>query len=122
MGVALRNLRITVGAVLSGTSYRALETPRLAQFLEPHTYYDLAESGRSAESSGSLQAQVAVLPAAATNTVIITQAANISDAFPRDAKALADGEAPIYRPDSHGEAPIAARVKIEDWPKLAAAP
>ena len=122
MGEALRSLRITVGAVLSSTSYRALETARLAQFPDPHTYNDLADSGRSAESSGSLRAQVAVPPAAATNTVIITQTANITDAFPKDAKDLADGEALIFRPDGHGKATIVARVKIEDWPKLAATP
>ena len=122
MGEALRKLRITVGSVLSSTSYRALETARFAQFPDPHTYNELAESGRSAEASGSLRAQVAVPPAAHTNTVIITQAANISDAFAKDAKDLADGEALIYRPDGHGKASIAARVKIEDWPKLAATP
>ena len=32
------------------------------------------------------------------------------------------GEALIYRPDGHGKAALVARVKIEDWPKLAAAP
>jgi hypothetical protein len=122
MGEALRKLRITVGSVLSSTSYRALETARLAQFPDPHTYNDLAESGRSAEASGSLRAQVAVLPAAATNTVIITQTANISDAAPTDGKDLADGEALIYRPDGHGKVTLAAKVKIEDWPRLAAAP
>jgi phosphohistidine phosphatase SixA len=122
MGEAFRHLRITVGEVLSSTSYRALETARLAQFPEPHTYNDLAESGRSAESSGSLQAQVAVLPDGATNTVIITHAGNIMDAFPDDAKDLSDGEALIYRPTGHGKATIVAKVKIDDWPKLAAAP
>ena len=122
MGEALRHLRIAVGMVLSSTSYRALETARLAQFPDPHTYDDLAEAGRSPERAASLRAQVALLPGAGTNTVIITHYPNIADAFPSDAKDLAEGEALIYRPDGHGNSVLVARVKIEDWPKLAAAP
>lgn len=122
MGEALRHLHITIGKVLSSTSYRALETAQLAQLPDPHTYNDLAESGRSAEASGSLQAQVAVVPDVGTDTVIITHAANIVDAFSNDAKELAAGEAIIYHPDGHGKAAFVARVKIEEWPKLAAAP
>jgi phosphohistidine phosphatase SixA len=122
MGEALRHLRIPVGKVLSSTAYRALETGRLAQFPDPHTYNDLAEVGRNAERAGSLRAQVALLPDAGTNTVIITHLPNIMDAFAMDAKDLAEGEALIYHPDGHGKATLVARVKIEDWPKLAAAP
>ena len=122
MGEALRHLRVTVGKVLSSTAYRALETARLAQFPEPHTYDDLAEVGRSPERAASLRAQVALLPDAGSNTVIITHYPNIADAFAADAKDLAEGEALIYRPDGHGKAALVARVKIDDWPKLAAVP
>jgi phosphohistidine phosphatase SixA len=122
MGDALRHLRIPVGKVLSSTAYRALETARLAQFPEPHTYDDLAEAGRSAESAGSLRAQVALFPDVGTNIVIITHQANITDAFAGDAKDLGEGEALIYRPDGRGKSTLVARVKIGDWPKLAAAP
>ena len=122
MGEALRHLLIPVGKVLSSTAYRALETARLAQFPEPHTYDDLAEAGRSPERAASLRAQVALLPDAGTNTVIITHYANIADAFAADAKDLAEGEALIYRPDGHDKAALVARVNIKDWAKLAAAP
>ena len=121
MGEALRKLRIPVGKVLSSPAYRALETARLAQFPEPHTYDDLAETGRNAERTASLRAEVALVPDAVTNTVMITQIANIADAFGTDARDLANGEALIYRPDGHGKAALVARVKIEDWLKLAAA-
>jgi phosphohistidine phosphatase SixA len=122
MGEALRRLKIPVGKVLSSTSYRALETAQLAQFPDPHTYDELTEAGRSAEASGSLRAQVAVAPDAGTNTFIITHYPNITDAFAADAKDRAEGEALVYHPDGHGKAALVARVKIEDWPKLAAAP
>lgn len=120
MGEALRRLRIPVGQVLSSTAYRALETARLAQFPDAHTYDDLTEAGRSPEHAASLRAQVALLPDAGTNTVIITHYPNITDAFGADAKDLAEGEALIYRPDGHGKSALVARVKIGDWPKLAA--
>jgi phosphohistidine phosphatase SixA len=122
MGEALRHLRIPVGQLLSSTAYRALETARLAQFPNPHTYDDLAEAGMGPEQIGSLRAQVAVAPAAGTNTIIITHRRNISAAFALDAKDLAEGEALIYRPDGKGSAALVGRVRIEDWPKLASAP
>jgi phosphohistidine phosphatase SixA len=122
MGEVLRHLRIPVGQVLSSTAYRALETARLAQFPDPHTYDDLAEAGIGPEQIGSLRAQVAVLPAAGTNTLIITHLRNISAAFPSDTKELAEGEALIYRSNGKGSATLAGRVRIEDWPKLVSAP
>ena len=122
MGEALRHLGIRIDKVLSSSAYRALETARLAQFPDPKTYDDLAEAGRSPERAASLRAQVALIPDAGANTVIITHYPNIADAFAADAKDLAEGEALIYHPDGRGKAPLVARVKIEDWPKLAAAP
>jgi phosphohistidine phosphatase SixA len=122
MGEALRHLRVPVGKVLSSTAYRALETARLAKFPEPHTYDDLAEDGKSPERAASLRAQVALLPDAGSNIVIITHYPNIADAFAADAQNLAEGEALIYRQDGHGKSALVARVKIDDWPKLAAAP
>jgi hypothetical protein len=120
MGEALKHLQIPVGLVLSSPAYRTLETARMAQLPDPHTYDDLGEPGRNAERAGSLRAQVALVPDAGTNTVIITNYLNIADAFPTDAKDLAEGEALIYHPDGHGKAPLVARVKIEDWPSLPA--
>ena len=120
MGEALRKLQIPLGMVLSSTAYRALETARLAQFPEPHTYDDLSEAGMSTERTASLRAEAALVPKALTNVVMITHPANIADAFGVAERNLADGEALIYRPDGHGKIALIARVKIEDWPKLAA--
>lgn len=122
MGDAFRRMHIKVGKVLSSTTFRALETVQMAQFPEPHTYDELSEAGRSAEAAGSLRAQVAVAPDAGTDTVIVSHLANIMDAFASEARDLAEGEALIFHPDGHGKAAFVGRVKIEDWPKLAAAP
>jgi len=128
MGDAFRHLRIPVGQVLSSPTYRALETARLAQFPAPETFEELGDTGKSInpDLTGTrgawLRSRVARLPKAGTNTVIITHYPNISDAFAGDAKDLAEGEALVFRPDGRGAAVLVARVKIEDWPKLAAAP
>lgn len=121
MGEALKRLKIPLGKVLSSTAYRALETARLADFPEPHTYDDLSETGKSPERTASLRAEVALVPEAVTNTVMITQVANIAAAFGEDAKNLGEGDALIYRPDGQGKVALVAKVKIDDWPKIAAA-
>jgi phosphohistidine phosphatase SixA len=122
MGKALRDLKIPIGDVLSSPTYRALETVRLAQFGKPQTYPELGDGGqnmRAATESQSewLQKRVTQFPAGA-NTIIVTHFPNISRAFPQLAAGLADGEALIFGPDGKGAATLAARVKIEEWPKL----
>jgi phosphohistidine phosphatase SixA len=122
MGKALRDLKIPIGDVLSSPTYRALETVRLAQFGKPQTYPELGDGGqnmRAATESQSewLQRRVTQFPAGA-NTIIVTHFPNISRAFPQLAAGLADGEALIFGPDGKGAATLAARVKIEEWPKL----
>jgi hypothetical protein len=37
-----------------------------------------------------------------------------------DAASLTDGEALIFHPDGHGSAVVIGRIKIEEWPQLAA--
>jgi phosphohistidine phosphatase SixA len=124
MGAALRSLRIPVGPVLSSPTYRALETARLAQFSSPTTYPELGDAGHSmqADPSGQrgawLRDKVSATSPPGVNRVIITHLPNISEAFPEQAKDLADGEALIFRPDAHGGATLVARVKIGDWPRL----
>jgi phosphohistidine phosphatase SixA len=128
MGDAFRRLRIPIGEVLSSPTYRALETARLAQFLAPQTFDELGDAGSSmsADATGTrgmwLRSRVAQVPKPGTDTVIITHYPNIKEAFASDDKDLAEGEALIFRPDRHGAASLVARVKIENWPRLASAP
>jgi phosphohistidine phosphatase SixA len=127
MGEALRRLRIPVGQVLSSPTYRALETVRLAQLGQPQTYSQLGDdAGQSmqADPSGTraawLRTKVAERPSAGTNTIIVTHFPNVNEAFEKDAAGLAEGEALVFRPDGRGRASLVGRMKISDWPRLAA--
>ncbi len=128
MGEALRQLHIPVGEVLSSPTYRALETVRLARLGMPKKFPELGDAGHSMTSDKTgkrgawLRERVAVQPPRGTNTIIVTHFPNVSEAFPDDAKGLEDGEALIFRPDSHGGASLIARVKITEWARLASSP
>ena len=128
MGDALRGLRIRVGEVLSSPTYRALETVRLARLGEPVTHAELGDSGQSMapESDGRrgawLRTRAAQSPPPGSNTVIVTHYPNMAEAFPAASQGLADGEALVFHPDGHGNAALVARVKIEEWKTMSAAP
>jgi phosphohistidine phosphatase SixA len=127
MGDALRRLRIPLGQVLSSPTYRALQTVRVAQLGQPKVYSELGDAGQSmqVDPTGTraawLRAKVAERPSPGTNTVIVTHFPNVSEAFGKDADGLADGEALVFRPDERGKASLVGRIKITDWPPLAAA-
>jgi len=119
MGTAIRGLKIPIGAVFSSPTYRALETVRYAQFGKPQAIPELGDNGKSMQGGTEAQAawlrkQVTELPKG-TNTLIVTHMPNMSRAFPDATKGLADGEALVFGPGGT----VLARVKIEDWPKLA---
>lgn len=128
MGEALQRLKIPIGQVLSSPAYRALQTARLARLASPTTATELGDSGLSmqADTNGTrakwLRAKVAELPLSGTNTILITHFPNIKEAFPDNVSGLAEGEALIFRPDGTGGASFKARVKMDDWANLSAAP
>jgi phosphohistidine phosphatase SixA len=127
MGEALHQLHIPIGQVLSSPTYRALQTIRLAQLGQPKTDSHLGDSGQSmqVDASGAraawLRRKVAQRPPAGGNTIIVTHFPNINEAFAKDATGLGDGEALVFRPDGHGAAAFVGRIRIEEWPQLAAA-
>jgi len=122
MGKALRDLKIPIGEVFSSPTYRALETVRLAQWVNPKPTPELGDNGQS--MSGGTQAQAAWLQKkvtqfpSGTNTIIVTHLPNLTGAFPQLAAGMADGEAMVLGPDGKDGATVVARVKIEDWPKI----
>ena len=124
LGDALRRLKLPLGEGLSSPTYRALETARLAQ-LTATADPELAEAGHTMQTdpTGSrgtwLRARTAMAPARGTDTVLITHFPNIAEAFANEAGQLEDGEALILRPDGRGSASLVARVKIDEWPRLA---
>lgn len=118
MGKALRDLKIPIGTVLTSPTYRALETIRYAQFSKPEAIPELGDNGQSMSGGTEAQAtwlrkKVTELPKG-TNTLIVTHMPNMSRAFPESTSNLADGEAVIF-----GASGVVARVKIEEWTKLA---
>ena len=127
MGEAIRKLRIPIGDVLSSPTYRALEAVRLAAFEKPKTFPELAEGVQSmaqnADASRStwLRMKAAEAPRARTDTLIVTHTPNLTGAFDTEASAMAAGEALIFHPDGKGGTSLVARIKIEEWPKLAGA-
>ena len=125
MGRAIKTLSIPVGAVWSSPTYRALETVRLAGLPGPTTAVELGDGGHSMQATSKgqaawLQAKVAEKPRAGTNTIIVTQYPNIQDAFGPSAAGLTGGDALIVRPGDAGEDEIVGRVRIAEWPGLAA--
>jgi phosphohistidine phosphatase SixA len=126
MGEAIRTLHIPIGDVLSSPTYRALEAVRLAAFGKPRTFPELAEGVQSmkqnadATRSAWLRMKAAAAPRKGTDTLIVTHTPNLTGAFASDAKDMAAGEALIFHPDGKGGTSVVARIKIEEWPKLAA--
>jgi phosphohistidine phosphatase SixA len=124
MGKAFRDLKIPVGEVFSSPTYRARETIKQAGFPEPRIVPELGDGGASMQATSDaaaawLKKQVTQFPSG-TNTLMVTHMPNITRAFPNESAGLADGEALIFAADGKGAAKLLARVKIEDWPTIAA--
>ena len=118
MGKALRDLKIPVGTVFTSPTYRAQETLRYAQLARAQAVPELGDNGQSMQGGTQAQAEwlrkkVTEFPKG-TNTLLVTHMPNMSRAFPESTANLADGEALVF-----GPAGVVARIKIEEWPKLA---
>lgn len=125
MGAALTRLGIPIGEVLSSPTFRARETISAAGLPSPEIADPLGDAGHGmsrpavAGWSSWLRHTVAKRPSMGSNTLIVTQMPNISDAYGRIASALKEGGALIFRPDGHGNAQLLATMQISDWPQLA---
>ena len=122
-GKALRDLKIPIGEVLVSPTYRAMETMKYAQLSNPKAEPALGDNGQDMQGGTEAQAvwtRTRVTRfSAGTNAVLVTHAPNLTRAFPDAATALADGEALIFGSDSKGGATVVARLKIDEWAKLA---
>jgi len=125
MGEAFRKLHVPVGAVLSSPTFRALEAIRLAALGKPKTYPELDEGAHGMQANADvkrsewLRTKAAERPQAGTNTIIVTHTPNLTGAFGERAERVAAGEALVFHPDGKGGADLVARIKIEEWPRLA---
>jgi len=124
MGAAMRALHLPIRQIQSSPTYRALETLRIAGLPQPRTAAELGDGGQSMQPlqpspAAWLRNLVATVPASGTDTLIVTHAPNIIAAFGANLADVADGEILVFRPDGKGDAMLAGRIKIEQWPALA---
>jgi phosphohistidine phosphatase SixA len=127
MGEAFRKLHIPVGQIFTSPTYRAREAVRLMDLGAGQSVAELDEGAQGMQGNADkahsdwLQHAVATAPRAATNTLLVTHTPNLTGAFGTQAKDVAAGEALIFNPKSTGQPELVARVKIEEWSKLAGA-
>ena len=124
MGIAIRALHLPIHEILSSPTYRALETVHLAGLPRPRTAPELGDGGQSMQPlqpspAAWLRNMVSQVPAAGSDVMIVTHAPNITGAFGANVGDVADGEILVFRPDGKGDAALAGRIRIEDWPALA---
>lgn len=126
MGEALKRLGIPIARVMSSPTFRARESIAAAGLRAPQILDQLGDAGHSmsrsavAAWSDGLRHAVARRPPSGSNTLIVTQGPNITDAYGRLATGLKAGGALIFRPDGRGQAHRVAAVPIGEWPQLAA--
>ncbi len=126
MGTAIKKLRLPIGTVLSSPTYRALQTVRLAGLGRAKAAPELGDGGQgmmadaASAQSDWLKRKVAEPPGSGSNILIVTHMPNIVGAFGQAAANIADGETLVFHGDGSGPATIVARVKIDEWPELAA--
>ncbi len=127
MGTALKKLNIPIGDILCSPTYRARETVLILAGSTCITVQQLGDGGQSMQPelvtqwADWLKDKIAERPEMGKNRLIVTHAPNIMAAFGDDAQGLADGEALVFQP-SGTLFRLVARVKIQDWPRLAEQP
>ena len=126
MGEALKALRIPISHVLSSPTFRTLETVRELQVGMPDTFNLLGDGSPGYEFSSFedggrfMRVRTAEVPPAGTNTLIVTHLPNVQAAFgASNAGGFEEGEVMIFRPDGTTGTQV-ARIKIDEWPRLAA--
>ena len=124
MGEALKVLRVPIGTVLSSPTFRTLETVRELQVGMPDTFNLLGDGSQGYEfssfedSARFMRTRAAEFPKPGTNTLIVTHLPNIESAF-GDTFSVDEGEAVVFKPDGATGTPV-GRIKIDEWPRLAA--
>jgi phosphohistidine phosphatase SixA len=125
MGDALRALDIPIGAVFTSPTFRARQTARYLGVQNAREVEELGDGGNSmapdteGARSAWLRRKAAEPPERGTNTLLVTHLPNLVGAFGDDVSDMADGEALILMPRG-GRAASVARIKIDEWPEVAA--
>jgi broad specificity phosphatase PhoE len=125
-GESLRQAGVPVGKVYTSRYNRAYETAVLAGFKDIEKTADITEGGlvvspnENGRRVAALRKMLGTLPAAGTNTVLITHQPNIIAALGKDWFDVKEGEASIFRP-ANGSYTLVARVQMDEWPRIAMA-
>ena len=125
IGRAFKNAEIPVGKVLASGYCRAIEMARLAfghaetsDALLLQNFVPVAGTPAPPpwpQRVVAMKALVAALPAAGTNTILVTHFPNIKAAL---GVQVDYGDGVIVRPDGQGAAHLVARIFANDWPAL----
>ena len=124
MGVAVRNLGIPFGEILTSPTFRAIETVQALNLGDARSVEELGDGGLDmrpdveGKRPAWLRAKASEAPPASSNVLLITHLPNLRSAFGDDAADMADGETLILRPDGNGIV-VVGRVRIEEWSSLA---
>src|SRR5258708_5804894 len=122
IGEAFKKLRIPVGLVITSLYSRAIETGK--PFGDPQPTTDVTEGGQvvtpieNNRRTAALRKLAATVPAAGTNTVVVTHKPNIMDAFGKDWFEVREGEASLLKPAGAGGYKFIVRVQPNEWAKL----
>jgi broad specificity phosphatase PhoE len=126
-GTALKALGVPVGKTYTSRFNRAFETALLAGLADAEKSSDFTEIGmvvspnENARRAAALKKLVETPPAGGTTVIVVTHKPNIVETFGKDWFAVGEGEATIFRPQQGGGTVVVARVRIEEWPAIAAA-
>jgi virginiamycin B lyase len=121
IGVALHELSIPLGDVLSGDDCQARVTAQL-MFGEATDSDELADldgvtADERAARLSALRRRLTSAPQENVNTVLVGQQVNLRDAV--NVNLTSAGEAAIFQPDGAGGFTLVARLLPERWPQLA---
>lgn len=116
LGYAFRELGLPVGQTLTSPAYRAVESAEYFGFGEVSEVEALAPPDSGGDPAFLVE-NVTEPPAEGENRVVITQRANIVDAFGDEhgISIVEDGESLIFEPDGEGGAELVGRMTIKQW-------
>lgn len=116
LGYAFRELDLPVGQTLTSPVFRAVESAEYFGFGEVSEVEALAPPDSGGDAA-FLASNVTQAPAEGRNRVVITQRANIVEAFGDEhgISVVEDGESLIFMPTDDGGAELVGRMTIKQW-------
>ena len=121
IGESWKKMGIPLGKTYTSKFDRAIETGRLISGNSVTSVVDLTEGGlvvtpiENDRRAKSLQKMAATMPAAGTNTLIVTHKPNIIDAFGKNWFEVKEGESSVFKPDSSGKLILIVRIQASEW-------